>query len=56
VHFLRKSDDDCLRELRCLYDRRSINEARCDLSGWIAKWGARYPKLVAWVEETLTFN
>ena len=24
-----------------------------DLAAWIAKWGARYPKLVAWVEETI---
>jgi transposase-like protein len=39
-------------ELRWLHDRRSIDEARRDLSAWIAKWGARYSKLVAWVEET----
>ena len=32
---------------------RSIDEARRDLAAWIAKWGARYPKLVAWVEETI---
>ncbi len=49
----RKADDDCLQELRWLYDRRSIQEARHDLAAWIAKWGARYPKLVAWVEETI---
>jgi putative transposase len=58
-HLPRKADDDCLQELRWLYDRRSIDEARRDLSAWIAKWGSRYPKLVAWVEEnieeTLTF-
>jgi transposase-like protein len=58
-HLPRKADDDCLQELRWLYDRRSIDEARRDLSAWIAKWGARYPKLVTWVEEnieeTLTF-
>jgi transposase-like protein len=39
--------------LRWLYDRRSIEEARQDLAAWIAKWAARYPKLVAWVEETI---
>jgi putative transposase len=61
VHFLRnaldylprKADDDCLQELRWLYDRRSVEEARRDLVAWIAKWGARYPRLVAWVEETI---
>ena len=52
-HLPRKADDDCLQELRWLYDRRSIEEARHDLAAWIAKWGARYPKLVAWVEETI---
>ena len=58
-HLPRRADDDCLQELRWLYDRRSIEEARQDLAAWIAKWGARYPKLVSWVEktieETLTF-
>jgi putative transposase len=58
-HLPRKADDDCLQELRWLYDRRSIDEARQDLAAWIAKWGARYPKLVGWaeetIEETLTF-
>jgi transposase-like protein len=52
-HLPRKADDDCLQELRWLYDRRSADEARRDLAAWIAKWGARYPRLVAWVEETI---
>jgi putative transposase len=67
VHFLRnaldyvprKVDDDCLRELRWLYDRRDLAEARRDLAAWLAKWQATYPKLCAWVEDnieqTLTF-
>lgn len=67
VHFLRnaldylprKADDDCLQELRWLYDRRDHQEAQRDLAGWIAKWQGKYPKLVDWVEgnigETLTF-
>jgi len=67
VHFLRnaldyvprKVDDDCLRELRWLYDRRDLAEARRDLAAWLAKWHATYPKLCGWVEEhieeTLTF-
>jgi len=58
-HLPRKADDDCLQELRWLYDRRSAEEARRDLAAWIAKWGSRYPRLVAWaeetIEETLTF-
>src|ERR1700722_16361362 len=67
VHFLRnaldylprKADNDCLTELRWIYDRRSIEEARQDLAGRLKKWAARYPKLCDWVEgnieETLTF-
>src|SRR5690606_6467544 len=52
-HLPRKADDDCLQELRWLYDRRSVEEARRDLAAWIAKWSGRYPKLVEWVEETI---
>jgi len=67
VHFLRnaldylprKADDDCLKELRWMYDRRSLEEARKDLTAWLAKWQNTYPKLCDWVEEnieeTLTF-
>lgn len=61
VHFLRnaldylprKGDDDCLRELRWLYDRRDVNEARKDLAGWLKRWQEKYPKLCAWVEENI---
>jgi putative transposase len=67
VHFLRnaldylprKADDDCLTELRWLYDRHGIEEAKRDLNKWLEKWGARYAKLCHWVEEhmeeTFTF-
>jgi putative transposase len=67
VHFLRNAlgyvprrvDDDCLQELRWLYDRRDLPEARRDLAAWLTKWSAKYPKLTGWVEEsieeTLTF-
>ena len=48
-----KADDDCLQELRWLYDRRSVEKARRDLAAWVGKWGARYQKLVAWVEDTI---
>jgi putative transposase len=61
VHFLRnaldylprKADDDCLQELRWIYDRRNAQEARQDLASWIAKWNKRYAKLCAWVEENI---
>ena len=61
VHFLRnsldylprKGDDDCLMELRWLYDRRDLEEARRDLAAWLSKWTTRYPKLCVWVEENI---
>lgn len=67
VHFLRnaldylprKADDDCLQELRWLYDRRNLEEVRGDLAAWLQKWQQKYPKLCNWVEdnieETLSF-
>jgi putative transposase len=67
VHFLRnaldyvprKVDDDCLQELRWIYDRRELAEVRRDIGQWLAKWQAKYPKLCDWVEdnieETLTY-
>jgi len=58
-HLPRKGDQECLQELRWMYDRRSIKEAKSDLALWIKKWGGRYPKLVDWVEsnieDTFTF-
>ena len=67
VHFLRNAldyvprrvKDDCLQELRWMYDRRDLAEVRRDLATWLGKWQARYPKLCGWVEdnieETLTY-
>jgi transposase-like protein len=52
-HLPRKRDDDCLQELRWLYDRRQLKEAKADIKAWIEKWQSRYPKLVAWVEENI---
>ena len=52
-HLPRKADDDCLMELRWLYDRRSLEEARRDLGVWLKKWQGRYPKLCNWVEENI---
>ena len=58
-HLPRKADDDCLTELRWIYDRRNLQEARQDLAAWLKKWGGRYGKLCQWVEdnieETLAF-
>jgi putative transposase len=67
VHFLRnaldyvprKVDDDCLQELRWMYDRRDLAEVRRALAQWLAKWQGKYAKLCTWVEdnieETLTY-
>jgi len=58
-HLPRKADGECMTELRWIYDRRTIEEARQDLAAWLKKWGKRYQKLCDWVEanieETLTF-
>lgn len=58
-HLPRKHGDDCLQELRWLYDRRDLAEAKADLAAWLAKWSARYPRLTGWAEDniepTLTF-
>lgn len=61
VHFLRnaldylprKADDDCLQELRWIYDRRDLKEAQADLAAWLKRWEQRYPRLTDWVEETI---
>jgi putative transposase len=67
VHFLRNALDylpkhgaeDCLMELRWLYERRNAEEARRDLEAWLKRWQARYGKLCEWVErniaDTFTF-
>ena len=48
----RRANDDCLQELRWIYDRR-------DLAAWLSKWGSKYARLCDWVEEnteeTLTY-
>lgn len=52
-HLPRKHGDDCLQELRWLYDRRDLGEAKADLAAWLAKWSARYPRLTACAEENI---
>ena len=61
MHFLRnaldylprKADDDCLMELRWLYDRRDLAEVRRSLALWLTKWQGKYPKLTGWVEDNI---
>ncbi len=67
MHFLRnaldylpkKADNDCLTELRWIYDRREHRRGTAGPGGLAEEMGRRYPKLCDWVEsnieETLTF-
>jgi putative transposase len=52
-HLPRKADDDCLQELRWIYDRRELAEAKADLAAWLRKWSPRYDRLTLWVEENV---
>ncbi len=52
-HLPRRAGDDCLQELRWLYDRRELAEARQDLARWLGKWQAKHPKLCDWVEANI---
>jgi len=52
-HLPRKTGDDCLTELRWLYDRRDATEARQHLAAWLERWQAKHPKLTIWVEEQI---
>jgi putative transposase len=52
-HLPRKAVDDCLQELRWLYDRRDLAEAQKGLAQWLDRWGQKYPKLCEWVEENI---
>lgn len=52
-HLPRKANDDCLTELRWLYDRRDAAEARLHLRAWLERWSAKYARLCEWVEATI---
>jgi len=52
-HLPRKHDDDCITELRWIYDRRKLAEARADLAAWLKRWQGKYAKLCDWVEENI---
>lgn len=61
VHFLRNAlehlpktaDPECLTELRWLYERKNVEEARRDLAAWLTRWADKYGKLCDWVEENI---
>jgi len=67
VHFLRnafdhlrhRTDRECLRQLRAIYDYGTVEGARLALAAWLQKWEAEEPRLCGWAEEnieqTLTF-
>ena len=67
VHFLRnaldylprKTSDDCMQELRWIYDRKNFAEAKKVLNEWYIRWEKKYSRLCNWVEdnieETLSF-
>jgi putative transposase len=52
-HMPRKHLDDCLQELRWIYDRRDLGEVHRDIAQWINKWQRKYAKLCNWVEENI---
>jgi putative transposase len=52
-HLPRKANDDCLVELRWLYDRHDLEQARQDLAVWLKKWQGKYAKLCDWVEANI---
>jgi putative transposase len=58
-HLPRRANDDCLQELRWIYDRRELAEVQRDLAAWLSKWGSKSARLCTWVEEnfeeTLTY-
>jgi hypothetical protein len=49
----RKVEDDCLLELRWMYDRHDLAEVRRDLAAWLVQMERKIPKLTGWVEENI---
>jgi putative transposase len=52
-HLPRKHADDCLQELRWLYDLHELSEARRHLGQWLQRWQGAHRKLCAWVEANI---
>src|SRR3546814_14329983 len=44
-HLPREADDDCLQELRLLYDRPKLAAARSDLAQWLGRWSVTKPRV-----------
>jgi transposase-like protein len=53
INLPRKLADDCLQELRWIYDRRELVEVRRDMAAWLSRWQAKHPKPCDWVEENI---
>lgn len=61
VHFLRNcldylprnAEENCHKELRRLYDKQDIAEARACLADWLKKWSGKYGRLCDFVEENV---
>ena len=55
----RKCNDDCLEDLKFIYEQRSIDDAHKEFKAWVDRWADKHPKLISWAEEnifeTLTF-
>ena len=53
LHLPRKAADRRVQELRWIYDRRQLSEAKTDAAAWLGKWSPRYARLTGWVEECI---
>ena len=49
----RKADESCLKELRRLYDKLDMAEARACIDDWLKKWSDKYGRLCNFVEENV---
>ena len=52
-HLPRRQKDECLLELRWVYECPDLAGARRVLGEWLSRWSAKHPKLCAWVEENI---
>jgi putative transposase len=52
-HLPRNADEDCLRELRSIYDQLTLEKAKVELAIWLKKWQLKCLKFCDWVEENI---